>query len=93
MARKNLLLYFNDVVKEIDSYIMEDTLRKYPGFIPGSIKTKAYRKERTYDFLMYIFENDGLVLELRNALRNRGFHHFVENLFTDIKETSKGNHI
>lgn len=95
MVRKCLLLHFQEALEEIDSYTIEETLRKCGETAPENIKPRSgfSRRGRAYQFLMFVFENDALVLELKNVLEDRGLGHFFSIFLADVEEDTKGNTI
>ncbi|XP_048778237.1 uncharacterized protein LOC125681969 isoform X2 [Ostrea edulis] len=95
MVRKCLLLHFQEALEEIDSYTIEETLRKCGETAPENIKPRSgfSRRGRAYQFLMFVFENDALVLELKNVLEDRGLGHFFSIFLADVEEDTKDKDI
>lgn len=88
-ARQNILLHLDEMLENTDTYITEQTLRKRDdSVIPESVWPKSgySRKGRAYSLLLFVFEDDSLVLEFKNALQCRGFGHYFQNAIGDTTE-------
>ncbi|XP_061163834.1 uncharacterized protein LOC133172983 [Saccostrea echinata] len=92
MVRKCLLLHFNEALEEIDSCMIQDTLTKCGDPVPDNIRPKSgfSRRGRAYNFLIYVFGSDGLVLVLKKVVEHRGMGHFFNIFHADIEESTKG---
>lgn len=88
-ARQNILLHLDEVLENTDTYITEQTLRKRDdSIIPESVWPNSgfSRKGRAYTLLLFVFEDDSLVLEFKNALQYRRFGHYFQNIIADTTE-------
>lgn len=88
-ARQNILLHLDEVLENTDTYITEQTLRKRDdSIIPESVWPKSgfSQKGRAYSLLLFVFEDDSLVLEFKNALECRRFGHYFQNIIADTTD-------
>ncbi|XP_056010525.1 uncharacterized protein LOC125681968 isoform X4 [Ostrea edulis] len=94
-VRRGLLCKFQEVIDEIESSIMEDTLKRCdidPGKELSSGLGKS-RKERAYNFLISVMLNDVYILALKDVLEYRGLHELVDlQEETELSSGTKRKH-
>ncbi|XP_062600613.1 uncharacterized protein LOC134262252, partial [Saccostrea cucullata] len=81
--RRVVLDHFNEIQDEIESSIIHETFEKFPhiqkeilsGFLASSGKS---RKQRVYDFLMFVLENDDFVIEFKEVLKRSSMEQFLK---------------
>ncbi|XP_062569121.1 uncharacterized protein LOC134231209 [Saccostrea cucullata] len=83
IIREQILDHIHKIQDEIESSIILETFEKFPhikrdvldGFMASSGKS---RKQRVYDFLMFVLENDEFVLEFKKVLELNSMGHFFK---------------
>lgn len=97
--REILVPNYKNVVEEIETSIIKETLQKYVeihnineefrSFLPETGKS---RQDRVYRFLTFILKNDEYVLELEKVFRQNNLEHLLEEKHRDqylIEEKNK----
>lgn len=67
-------------------------MKRDDSIIPESVWPKSgfSRKGRAYSLLLFVFEDDSLVLEFKNALECRRFGHYFQNIIADTTDVLQG---
>ncbi|XP_061164136.1 uncharacterized protein LOC133173197 [Saccostrea echinata] len=91
IIREPILDRIHEIQDEIESSIILETFKKFPhiqkdtldGFMASSGKS---RKQRVYDFLMFVMEKDEFVLEFKKVLEQNSMGHFLKPSQTEKRE-------
>lgn len=97
--RELIVPNFKNVVEEIETNIIKETLQKYVGihnikeefssFLPETGKS---RQDRVYRFLTFVLKNDEYVLELEKVFRQNNLEYLLEENIEKEKEEKENEY-
>lgn len=97
--RELIVPNFKNVVEEIETNIIKETLQKYvdihnikeefSSFLPETGKS---RQDRVYRFLTFVLKNDEYVLELEKVFQQNNLEHLLEENIEKEKEEKENEY-